>query len=343
MSIQRQIKKEASHGLIQARALLYSIESLPLPWLHDLIAKSPRKIPTERQQRVAFEKGRALLEKDSQEFADFDWPFDWLTGKKPVTHFSRWAFVMGDSAKSFLRRRNKQTRYFSKDVKNLDEFPKYYQQNFHHQTNGYLSEESANLYEHQVELLFRGLADPMRRRLLKPMIQKFKNSKSIRILELGCGTGTFTRFLADVFPQAQITAVDLSPSYIKVAKKRFCNIENVTFQTGDAADLLYKNSSFDAVVSVFLHHELPQDIRERVIGESLRVCRSDGFWGIIDSIQLGDDPDLDWAIKQFPVNFHEPFFTNYIKKPLKKLAQDKNSKRKFKERIHFLSKVVHSG
>lgn len=42
-------------------------------------------------------------------------------------------------------------------------------QNFHHQTNGYLSDLSANLYDLQVEIFFGGLADAMRRYILAPL------------------------------------------------------------------------------------------------------------------------------------------------------------------------------
>src|SRR5580658_7183348 len=42
-------------------------------------------------------------------------------------------------------------------------YPRYYLQNFHYQTDGYLSRHSAELYDHQVEVLFGGGADAMRR------------------------------------------------------------------------------------------------------------------------------------------------------------------------------------
>ena len=42
-------------------------------------------------------------------------------------------------------------------------YPDYYQ-NFHHQTDGYLSDHQA-LYDLQVEILFNGSADAMRRRV----------------------------------------------------------------------------------------------------------------------------------------------------------------------------------
>ena len=54
-------------------------------------------------------------------------------------------------------------------------YPDYYLQNFHHQTDGYLSDHSAGLYDLQVEILFNGTADAMRRRVLAPLRRGLKH------------------------------------------------------------------------------------------------------------------------------------------------------------------------
>jgi len=64
-------------------------------------------------------------------------------------------------------------------------------QNFHHQTNGF-SDLSANLYDLQVEILFGGSADPMRRRIiaLTPWAESFDSvPESQMVLDVACGTG----------------------------------------------------------------------------------------------------------------------------------------------------------
>ncbi len=335
------LKKSTVQGLSQARALLYTLESLPLPVMHKLIAGSDRRLPAEDEQKHIINEARRLLEIDAQDFVGLNLPIALLGFENPGQHFPRWLKIMGDSTLTFWRRRNKETQAFSAQVKNLQEFPDYYQRNFHHQTDGYMTEKSAQFYEHQVELLFRGLADPMRRRLLKPMVNKLKRRKRPHILELACGTGTFTKQILATFPNAKVTAIDLSPAYIKFAKRRFIENSNVDFLVADAEKLPFKANSFDAVVSVFLHHELPQKVRQKVIDESLRVARKNAFWGLVDSIQLGDDSQLDWAIQEFPKNFHEPFFPNYIKNGLLNYLSKNYGSRNFKQENYLLSKVVY--
>ena len=342
MEMKDKIITKTIEGMGHARALLYTLESLPLPVMNRIITGQERKLPTKDQQQLIIEKVKTLIAKDSADFVTYGMPLQTLVPEKPSEHFQRWVNIMGDSAVSFWRRRNNKTAEFSRKVKNLHNFPKYYQRNYHHQTDGYLSDQSANLYEHQVELLFRGLAAPMRRRVLPSMIKKLSSKKNPKILEIACGTGTFTRELLACFPKARITAVDLSPNYINQARRRFLKNSSVDFMVADATNLPFKDQHFDAVVSVYLHHELPMKIRKESIEESLRVAKSSGFWGLVDSLQLGDDEQLDWAISEFPKTFHEPFFTNYIKNPLKPWLDQEFKERKFNEECHLLTKVIYS-
>lgn len=78
-----------------------------------------------------------------------------------------------------------------------------------------------------------------------------------RILEIGCGFGAFTRLLAD---RAQhVTAIDLSPRMIKVAKKRSSEHPNLEFILGDFLQLVFPAESYDCIVTIAALHHLPSD------------------------------------------------------------------------------------
>ena len=54
----------------------------------------------------------------------------------------------------------------------------------------------------------------------------------------------------------------------------------------------------------------------RRIGEAMRVLRPGGSFGLVDSLQRGDDDELDWALEFFPREFHEPYYANYAANPM---------------------------
>jgi SAM-dependent methyltransferase len=81
------------------------------------------------------------------------------------------------------------------------------------------------------------------------------------VLELGCGTGYFTRELAR--SGADIVAIDVSPELLEIAEAD-CPAENVRYEAQNACALTYPNDVFDSVVgSSVLHHlEINEALRE---------------------------------------------------------------------------------
>ena len=73
------------------------------------------------------------------------------------------------------------------------------------------------------------------------------------VLEIGCGTGTFSRRLAE--HSGHVVAVDLSPEMIRLARVRSDNIPNIEFQLGDIRERVLAVESFDCIASIAtLHH-----------------------------------------------------------------------------------------
>ena len=81
------------------------------------------------------------------------------------------------------------------------------------------------------------------------------------VLELGCGTGYFTRELAR--SAADIIAIDVSPELLEIARANG-SLQNIRYEVQNACALSYSDAMFDSVVgSSVLHHlEIQEALRE---------------------------------------------------------------------------------
>ncbi len=321
------MKTNLAHPIVtylKGRSTLFILESQILYRLSKPILKEPSSLYEINAQSYQTLKDSLLelFEQDAKNIDDHLYPIQVLIPESPLRHIRRMPKILADGLQIARRRnRGKTTEFDSHAQAWLSTLPRYYKRNFHFQSNGYLSRHSAELYEHQVETLFSGSADPMRRMIVAALKKKFRtyNGEGLKFLELGAGTGGTTRFVQLAFPKAKIVAIDLSQPYLDHAQKRFKNASKVDWIQGDAAQLPFQNDSFDAVFSVFLFHELPLAVRAQVISESFRVAKANGMIGWVDSLQMGDRPELDSLLIEFPKTFHEPFFNNYLKNPMEKL------------------------
>ncbi|MDB9541329.1 class I SAM-dependent methyltransferase [Anabaenopsis tanganyikae CS-531] len=290
------------------------------------------------QQRI-----NQLLETDWQDTEKGVYPESLLFYHPWSDFFRYYPMVCLELPQIWERSAQKKHQEFSPEIE-TDGYPSYYVQNFHNQTNGYLSDNSANLYDLQVEILFSGTADPMRRRILSPLKQGLKafNSlpaKQIRVLDVACGTGRTLRMLRGSLPQASLYGVDLSPAYLRKANQQLSEIPGELPQLlqANAEELPYLNNYFHGVTSVFLFHELPAKVRQTVIEQCFRVTKPGGVFVICDSIQMSDSPEFAVNMESFPLLFHEPYYRDYTHDDLVARLEQAGFEN-ISTQVHFMSK-----
>ena len=231
---------------------------------------------------------------------------------------SRYPLVWLDLPSTWDRRRERNVRDLP-DETDPALYPDYYLQNFHHQTDGYLSDHSAALYDLQVEILFNGSADAMRRRVLAPLkrgLRHFsdRSPSALRILDVATGTGRTLQQIQRALPHAELIGLDLSTAYLRQAN-RWLNNNNETLvqlMRGNAEELPFADGGLQGVTCVFLLHELPAEARQNVLNECCRVLEPGGVMVLADSVQLADSPQFDTALDNFRRVFHEPYYRDYI-------------------------------
>jgi ubiquinone/menaquinone biosynthesis C-methylase UbiE len=201
--------------------------------------------------------------------------------------------------------------------------PDYYLQNFHFQSGGWLTKESANRYDTQVEVLFKGTANAMRRQALPPLAEAFagRDQRKLRLIDIGCGTGRFLDFVKQAWPRLPVLGLDLSEAYINYAGRHLSDCSRINLVVANAEAIPTRDNSCDAVTSIFLLHELPPGVRRAVIGEAARVLKPGGRLIIMDSLQLGDERDYDGMLERFPQNYHEPYYQSYLNEDFTAIAR----------------------
>ena len=289
----------------------------------------PKTLPVPSEMMDALRQSLdALHERDWQDSESGVYPQSLLFDIPWLEWAERYPRVWLDLPSNWARRRARDVKDIPEQA-NRDLYPDYYLQNFHHQTDGYLSDHSAELYDLQVDILFNGAADAMRRRVL-PSLRKGLNrfadrpQGSLRILDVATGTGRTLHQIRAVLPQATLVGVDLSEAYLRQAN-RWLNQSNkplVQLVQGNAERMPFDDAGFQAITCVFLFHELPAEARQAVLQDCYRLLEPGGVLVLADSVQLKDSPQFDVAMDNFRRVFHEPYYRNFISDDIDQRLED---------------------
>jgi ubiquinone/menaquinone biosynthesis C-methylase UbiE len=248
----------------------------------------------------------------------------------PVDHDGSWPTLINRSRLFFEdlpdihRRRKRRSKTEVLTAETRGKRPSYYLQNFHFQSGGWMTDDSAERYDTQVEVLFNGTANAVRRQALPHLRDVFagRDQRTLKLLDIGCGTGRFLDSVKQVWPRLPTLGLDMSEAYIRHAKRELKRWAWMRFVVGKAEAIPLPDNSQDAVTSIFLFHELPPKIRRRVFRECARVLKPGGRLVLVDSLQRGDRPDYEGMLELFPRNYHEPYYESYTNEDFCKLASD---------------------
>lgn len=111
------------------------------------------------------------------------------------------------------------------------------------------------------------------------------------ILELGTGTGNLTVLLCEQFPQATITAVDVSGDSLGACRKRLGDHQHLHYRQQDFRNLSYADGSFDLVASSISVHHLTAEEKQELFRQIYRWLKPGGVFAYVDQ-HAGATSDL---------------------------------------------------
>ncbi|MEG4114314.1 MULTISPECIES: class I SAM-dependent methyltransferase [unclassified Microcoleus] len=175
-------------------------------------------------------------------------------------------------------------------------YPKYYLTSFHAYEQGNMSWEAATEVEVAARTVHATIwpeagaeGDAKLRASYHEVIKSQIASSPQDIVDLGCSVGMSTFALGDVYPEAKMTGVELSPYFLAVAKYRsqqreseFLNQKSPTWVHAAAESTGLPAAAFDLVSICLVCHELPQKATREVFREARRLLRVGGHLTIMD-------------------------------------------------------------
>lgn len=106
-----------------------------------------------------------------------------------------------------------------------------------------------------------------------------------RIVDIGCGTGTFAIALKQAAPESIVLAVDPDPAVLEIAraKAEVADAEIQWFEAmGDELDSIDALQQCDKIVSSLVLHQCPMDVKEAIAAQMFRLLQPGGTLFIAD-------------------------------------------------------------
>ena len=136
-----------------------------------------------------------------------------------------------------------------------------------------------------------------RRRIQPPtqIIERSGIKKGDRVLEIGCGSGAYTTFVArEVGEEGIVEALDIQPAMLaqlkkKLAKPENSDIQNIRLHESSAYQLPFEEGSIDLVYMITVLPEIPD--QAKVLAAVWRVLKDNGILAVTEFF-----PDPDYPL-----------------------------------------------
>ena len=119
--------------------------------------------------------------------------------------------------------------------------------------------------------------------LERPLIERAALEAGLRVLDIGCGTGSLTLLLKRLHPEVAVVGLDPDPKALAIAKRKARRAGlAIQLDQGFSDRLPYPDASFDRVFSSLMFHHLQADEKSATLREVRRVLKPAGSLHLLD-------------------------------------------------------------
>src|SRR4030095_13391299 len=109
----------------------------------------------------------------------------------------------------------------------------------------------------------------------KSLLNFYRLPRNARVLDVGSGTGEFSARVAEAYPEARVTGVELLAGSVEFAREKHAFLApRLKFEVGDAFSLAQPDNAFDLVANRHMVQSVPHV--EKILAELVRVAKPGG-------------------------------------------------------------------
>jgi tRNA (cmo5U34)-methyltransferase len=161
--------------------------------------------------------------------------------------------------------------------------------------------ERVRKYDADMEIMH-----PLRWKMIEVALKilPFHKTQSLKALDLGVGTGAFSKRFLEKYPNAEVIAIDGASSMFELAKSRLGELaQRVEWILADFRKIptaILKPDTYDAVISSYaLHHLNAQE--KLAVMKSVVSAIKPGGWFLNADIVMAEAPDMEQRIQEIRV------------------------------------------
>lgn len=154
--------------------------------------------------------------------------------------------------------------------------------------------------------------------------EKIKDGE--RVLDLGCGPGSFISILARSHPQVSVVGLDIASSQIEFARKfiepQFGNRVSFKCYEPQSFDLPFESNQFDVVTSIEVIEHVHPYLAYRILQDAKRVLKANGKILLTTPNYRSFWPLLEWILEKVsPVKYHSQHINKFTPNSLVKFIE----------------------
>lgn len=150
------------------------------------------------------------------------------------------------------------------------------------------------------------------------VVKRTKAPKASKILDVATGTGK--QAFAFAKKGYEVTGIDFSENMLRKANKKN-KYSNVKFKLADASNLDFEDACFDMSCVSFALHDMPLQIREKVLNEMVRLTKPKGIVVIVD-YALPKNRIGGFLVYQLIRSYESKYYKGFIRSDLNELIRN---------------------